>query len=180
MLIPTLPLGLLLCWQRGYIIKNIFDNERKNIMNKKFLVSGLITSLVNLLLHTAAYILILKDVFRSFPPVSAEFSKQLSRPLDQLIVWAMVVTSLSMGFLITIVMKWSGANTFVSGLKYGSVFSLLFWGSVNFGLYASSNHFSQTAVFVDYACSVIAMTIASAVAAWLLGRGKTNINLNES
>jgi hypothetical protein len=92
----------------------------------------------------------------------------------------MVVTSLSMGFLITIVMKWSGANTFVSGLKNGSVFSLLFWGSVNFGLYASSNHFSQTAVFVDYACSVIALTIASAVAAWLLGRGKTNISLKES
>ena len=113
-------------------------------MNKKFFVSGFITTIVNLILHTAAYIFILKDIYSSYPAVSEEFRKQLSRPLDQLIVWAMVVTSLSMGFLITIVMKWSGANTFVSGLKYGSVFSLLFWGSVNFGLYASSNFFSQT------------------------------------
>ena len=92
----------------------------------------------------------------------------------------MVVTSLSMGFLITTVMKWSGANTFVSGLKYGFIIALLFWGSVNFGLYASSNFFSQASVFVDYACSVTAMTISGAIAAWLLGRGKTNNNFKES
>lgn len=149
-------------------------------MNKKFLVTGLITTVINLLLHTAAYIFILKDVYQSYPALSEEFRKQLCRPLDQLIVWAMVVTSFSMGFLITIVMKWSGANSFVSGLKYGSVFSSLFWGSVNFGLYASSNFFSTTSVFVDFACSVTVMTIASAVAAWLLGKGNTNNNFKES
>ena len=143
-------------------------------MNKKFFVTGLITTVVNLLLHTAAYIFILKEVYSSYPAVSEEFRKQLSRPLDQLIVWAMVVTSLAMGFLITLVMKWSGANTFVSGLKYGFVFSLLFWGSVNFGLYASSNFFSTTSVFIDYACSVTVLTIAAAAAAELLGRGKIN------
>ena len=149
-------------------------------MNKKFLISCLITSVINLLLNAAAYVFILKDFYQSHPAVSEEFRNQLSRPLDQLIMWAMVVTSLSMGFLITIVMKWAGANTFVSGLKYGFVFSLLFWGSVNFGLYASSNFFSTTSVFIDYACSVTVMTIAAAVAAWLLGSGKTNINFKES
>jgi hypothetical protein len=143
-------------------------------MNKIFLISGLITSVVNLLLHTVAYIFVLKEVYSSYPPVSEEFRKQLSRPLDQLIVWAMVVTSLAMGFLITTIMKWAGANTFFSGLKYGFVFSLLFWGSVNFGLYASSNFFSTTSVFIDYACSVTVMTIAASLAAGLLGRGKIN------
>jgi hypothetical protein len=68
-------------------------------------------------------------------------------------------------------MKWAGANTFISGLKYGFVFSLLFWGSVFFGLYATSNLFSTTSVFIDYACSVTVMTIAASVAAGLLGRG---------
>ena len=71
-------------------------------------------------------------------------------------------------------MKWAGANTFVSGLKYGFVFSLLFWGSVNFGLYASSNFFSQVTVFVEYFCSLIAMTISGAIAVWMLGRGEEN------
>jgi hypothetical protein len=143
-------------------------------MNKKFLMSGLITSVINLLLNAVAYIFILKDFYHSYPAVSEEFMKQLHRPPDQLIVWAMVITSLAMGFLITTVIKWSGAKTFTSGLKYGFIVAFLFWGSVNFGLYASSNFFSQTTVFVDYACSVTAMTISGALAAWLLGRGKTN------
>jgi hypothetical protein len=141
-------------------------------MNKKFLITGLITTLINLLLHTANYFLVLKDFYHSYPALSEECMKQLHRPPEQLIIWAMVVTSLSMGFLITIVIKWSGAKTFISGLKYGFIFSLLFWGSVNFGLYASSNFFSQATVFADYFCSVTAMTLSCAVSAWLLERGK--------
>jgi hypothetical protein len=144
------------------------------IMNKKFLMSGLITTVINLLLNALAYIVILKDFYQSHPAVSEEFMKQLNRQPDQLIGWAMAVSSLTMGFLITTIIKWSGATTFASGLKYGFIIALLFWGSVNFGLYASSNVFSQASVFVDYTCSVAAMTISGAVAAWMLGRGKTN------
>ncbi|MBL7994646.1 hypothetical protein JNM05_04670 [bacterium] len=143
-------------------------------MNKKFLISGLITTAINLILNAVSYIFILKDFYQSHPVVSEVFQKQLHRQPDQLIVWAMVVTSLSMGFLITTVIKWSGANSFASGLKSGFILAFLFWGSVNFGLYASSNFFSQATLFVDYVCSVTAMTIAAAVAAWLLGRGKSN------
>ena len=143
-------------------------------MNKKFIISGIITTVINLLLNAAAYIVILKDFYQSHPAVSEEFMKQLNRPPDQLIGWAMVVTSLTMGYFITTIIKWSGATTFTSGLKYGFIIALLFWGSVNFGLYASSNYFSQASVFVDYACSVTAMTISGAAAAWMLGRGKTN------
>jgi hypothetical protein len=80
-------------------IKNILKDERKYYMNKIFLVSGLITTIVNLLLQAAAYLFNLKDFYQSYPAVSEEFMKQLHRPPDQLIVWAMVVTSFSMGFL---------------------------------------------------------------------------------
>jgi hypothetical protein len=139
-------------------------------MNKNFLVSGLLTSVVNLLLNAAAYLFFLKDFYHSHPAVSEEFMKQLHRQPDELIGWAMIVTSLAMGFLITTVIRWSGAMTFASGLRNGFILAFLFWGSVNFGLYASSNFFSQATVFVDYACSVTAMTLSGAVAAWMLGR----------
>jgi hypothetical protein len=138
-------------------------------MNTNFLGTGLIASLINLLLNATAYIFILKEFYRSHPAVSQEFMEQLHRQPDQLIGWAMVITSLSMGFLITMIIKWSGARTFAAGLKDGLIMALLFWGSVNFGLYASSNFFSQATVFVDYICSVTAMTISGAIAAWLLG-----------
>jgi len=139
-------------------------------MNKNFLASGLLTTVVNLLLNAAAYLFFLKDFYHEHPAVSEDFMRQLHRPPDQLIGWAMVVTSLAMGFLITTVIRWSGATTSISGLKNGFILGILFWGSVNFGLYASSNFFSQATVFVDYACSVTAMTISGAVAAWMLGR----------
>jgi len=126
------------------------------------------------LLHAANYILILKNFYQSHPAISESFMKQLHRQPDQLIVWAMAVTALSMGFLITTIIKWSGARSFMSGLKYGFLIALLFWGSVNFGLYSSSNFFSQATVWVDYACSVTVMTISAAVAAWGLGYRNTN------
>jgi hypothetical protein len=138
-------------------------------MNKTFLISGLATSVSSLLLNAAAYVLVLKDVYRSHPAISEEFMKQLHRPPGRLIVWAMAATSLATGFLITTAMQWSGARTLASGFKKGFVFAALFWGSVNFGLYASSNFFSSKAVFVDYACSVTAMTLSGALAARLLG-----------
>jgi hypothetical protein len=143
------------------------------MINKNFFISGFITTVVNLLLNVVAYVVILKDFYQAYPAVSEEFMKQLHRQPDQLIGWAMAVTSLTMGFLITTIIKFSGATTFVSGLKYGFVIAFLFWGSVNFGLYASSNFFSQATVFVDFACSVTAMTISGAVSAWMLGRGIT-------
>jgi hypothetical protein len=84
----------------------------------------------------------------------------------------MAVTSLAMGFLITWIMYRLGARSFVSGLKQGFILGSLFWSSVNFGLYASSNYFSEAGVFVDIASSTTVMTLAGAVAAWLLGAGR--------
>lgn len=84
----------------------------------------------------------------------------------------MAVTALAMGFLIAVVMHWASARSFGSGLKKGALFGLLFWASVNFGLYASSHHFSEVSVFVDFVSSATVMMLSSAVAAWVLGRAE--------
>lgn len=145
-------------------------------MIKRFLFTGLMTTILNLLLHALAYVLILKDFYSSHPAGSEEFVRQLHRQPGGLVPWAMAATSLFMGFFITLVMKWSGALTFVSGFKKAFVMGFLFWGSVNFGLYASSTLFSTASVFVDLACSGTVMTISGACAAWMLGlRMKTSV-----
>ena len=143
-------------------------------MNKNFILSGLTATVVNLIMNACAYFLFLKYVFEAHPPVSEEFQNQLVRPSDQLVGWAMVVTSLTMGFFIATVIKWSGARTFGEGLKKGFIVGFLFWTSVNTGLYASSNHFSLVGFFADLPCSVLAMTVAAAVSAWIFG--KSNIH----
>ena len=114
---------------------------------------------------------------RFFPGASCCLGRvyEAARPSPgELVGWAMAVTALTMGFLITTVMHWAGARSFGSGLKYGSILGLLFWASVNFGLYASSHYFSTASVFADYASSTAVMTLSSAVAAWILGRGNTH------
>ncbi|MFO0693701.1 MAG: hypothetical protein U0230_09125 [Polyangiales bacterium] len=148
-------------------------NDTANaIGTARFVATALVTSVVNLVLNALAYALVLADFYRAHPAGPPDFVRQLNRPADQLIVWAMVVTSLSMGLFITVVMKWSGAKTFGAGLRQGAIVGFLFWTSVNSGLYASSNVFSLPSVLVDTPLSALSMTLSAACAAFLLHRGR--------
>lgn len=143
-------------------------------MNKKFILTGFVTAVVNLILHAGAFFVFLKDFYAAHPAGSIEYLNQLNRPPDQLIIWALLVSSLAFGFFIATAIKWSGAKTFGSGLKYGFLLGFLFWTAINFGLFSAQNIFSLPSVFADLACSVFAMTISAGVSAWMLGRGISN------
>jgi hypothetical protein len=143
-------------------------------MNKNFILTGFVTTITNLILHVGVFFVFLKDFYATHPAGSIEYLNQLNRPPDQLIIWALVVSSLAFGFFITTVIKWSGAKTFGSGLRYGFIIGILFWTAINFGLFSSQNIFSLPSVFADLACSAFAMTISSGVSAWILGKAKTN------
>jgi len=142
-------------------------------MNKKILLTGLVTTIVLFFLNGVVYYFILKDFFQSHPAVSEEFMKQLYRSDDQLIWWAVIVSAVAIGFLVTTVIKWSGARTFSSGLKSAFIFAFLFLCSVDFGLLGSTNNFTLAGAFADLICSTTTVTISGAVAAWMLGKGKT-------
>jgi hypothetical protein len=140
------------------------------VTSGRFLLAALATSVVNLLLHAAAYGLVLKAVYQAYPAGSEEFVRQLHRPGDQLVVWAMALTSVTMGVFITTVMRWSGARTLAAGLVRGAILGLLFWLSVNSGLYASSHIFSLPSAAVDTVFSSLCMTVSAACAVLLLNR----------
>jgi len=143
-------------------------------MNKNFILTGFLTTITNLILHAGVFFVFLKDFYATHPAGSTEYLNQLNRPPDKLIIWALLVSSLAFGFFITTVIKWSGAKTFCSGLRYGFIIGLLFWTAINFGLFSAQNIFSLQSVFADLACSAFAMTISSGVSAWVLGKAKTN------
>lgn len=143
-------------------------------MTKNFILTGFVTTIINLILHAGTFFLFLKDFYAAHPAGSPDYLKQLNRPPEQLVVWALLLSSLAFGFFITTTIKWSGARTFGAGLKNGFVLGFLFWTAINFGLFSAQNIFSLPSVFADLACSVFAMTISAGVSAWMLGKGVSN------
>jgi hypothetical protein len=143
-------------------------------MNRKFFISGIITSAVNLTIQAVTSFAFLKKFYATHPAGSDEYMKQLNRPPDQLVIWALLVSALAFGFFITTTIKWSGAKSFGSGLKYGFILGILFWTAINFGLFSAQNIFSLPSVFADLGCSVFSMTISGAVSAWVLGKVNSN------
>lgn len=141
-------------------------------MNAKFIVTGLLTSLLNLILHAAMFFLFLKDFFAAFPAGSEEFQRQLKKGTNEMVLWALLLSALALGYLITLVIRWSGAQTWRAGLRNGLLLGFLYWGGMNFGLYASVNNFSLAGTLMDLVCSALCMAISASFAAWMLGRSK--------
>jgi uncharacterized membrane protein len=138
----------------------------------KFLSTVLVTAIVLFLLNAVVYVVFLDDFFQSHPAVSKEFARQLYRPNDQVIWWAIITSGIAMGFLVTTVIHWSGSRTFKRGLLAGLIFGILLLCSVDFGLLGSTNNFTTAGALADLCCSTTTITISSGVAGWMLGIGK--------
>lgn len=137
-------------------------------MKARFALTGLLTSLVNLALHTLTYFLVLKQFFEAHPAGTVEFRRELVKPADQMVLWALALSGLAFGYLITTVVQWSGAKGWGSGSRTGAIVGTLLWAGVNFGLYASSNNFSLAGTLADLVSSALCVTVSSGFAAWLL------------
>jgi hypothetical protein len=148
-------------------------NPNNKKMIKRFSLTALVTTVVLFVLNAIVYMVFLKDFFQNHPAVSPEFMKQLYLPDDQLVVWALILCSIAVGCLVTTVIYWSGSRTFISGLKSGFIFGILFLCSVDLGLLATTNNFTTAGAFADMICSTTTLTISGAIAAWMLGRGLT-------
>lgn len=139
-------------------------------MSKNYLLAAAVTTVVLFLLNAIVFVAFLSNFFLSHPAVSTEFMKQLYRPQDQLIWWAVVASAVAAGLLVTTVIQWSGARTFASGLRTGLIFAVLLLCTVDFGLLASTNNFTTIGALADIACSTATVAVSAAVAAWVLGR----------
>lgn len=144
---------------------------QRSAMNARFALTGLLTSLVNLALHSLTYFLLLREFFAAHPAGTEEFRRQLVKDADHLVLWALALSALAFGYLITTVVHWSGARTWSTGLRTGAITGSLLWGGVNFGLYASSNNFSLAGTLADLVCSASCLTLSAGFAAWLLHAG---------
>ncbi|MBI3207010.1 MAG: hypothetical protein HYZ29_36065 [Myxococcales bacterium] len=139
-------------------------------MTARFAITGLLTSLVNFMLHALTYFLLLEQFFAAHPAGTEEFRRQLVKA--EMVPWALGLSALAFGSLITTVVHWSGAKSWSSGLKTGAIMGTLLWAGFNFGLYGSVNNFSLAGTLADLVSSAACVTLSSGFAAWVLHSGR--------
>lgn len=133
----------------------------------KILFGGIAGSVTLFLLGGLIYEVLLKNY------VTANFNQSVMRPNEDMIIWAMILSYLGIGFLLSIVFSWSNGNGIMAGAKVGGIIGLLVAIYGDFGMYSMSNMFINTsAVFVDTIISIVISAIGGVVVALVMGIGK--------
>lgn len=91
--------------------------------------------------------------------LAANYNSCANRPQEDMVWWAIIVSSFIYGLFLTLILKWSGSTTFVDGLKNGAVFGLFFSSMYDFSMY------SMTTMFNNFTALVVDVVVATALAA---------------
>ncbi|MFQ5530243.1 MAG: hypothetical protein ACE5FP_07815 [Gemmatimonadota bacterium] len=84
--------------------------------------------------------------------------------------WALIVSQLGMGAVLTYVFLHADVATGSDGLKIGAVFGLLFGIAIAFDLYSVTNWSNMTVAFVEPVVTTVRIALAGTVIGWTLGR----------
>ncbi len=119
-----------------------------------------------LLLGWLVYGILLKD----FMAANSNSCAALSNA--DMILWAMILSNLVLGLLVTLVLKWSGAKSIVDGIKTGALFGLLFTLSMDLMMYSMTTMYNFTALIVDVIVMVILLAIVGAIIVLTWGKAE--------
>jgi Na+/pantothenate symporter len=133
----------------------------------KILTGGIAGGITFFLLGWVIYGMLLMDY------TTANYNQCASRPMQEMIWWALILSNLAFGFLLSVVFSWSNTTGAVAGAKVAVIIGLLLSVSMDFSYYSMSTMFSNlTAVFVDIIVFTVMSAITGVVVAWVMGMGK--------
>ena len=96
--------------------------------------------------------------------MSANMNTCANRPNGEMIWWAMIVSNLIAGLLLTLLLNWSKAGGIISGLKLGAVFGLLYACMVDLSFWSMTTIYSSlTVLIVDILISAVLFGIVGMV-----------------
>ena len=96
--------------------------------------------------------------------MSANMNTCANRPNGEMIWWAIILSNLSAGLLLTLFLNWSKASGMISGLKLGAVFGLLYACIVDFSFWSMTTIYSSlTVLIVDVLISAVVLGIVGMV-----------------
>ena len=105
--------------------------------------------------------------------MEAQTDTSLNRPDDQMVWWAMILSNLVLGLLVTLVLKWSNASKFTDGIQTGALFGLLFALSMDLMMYSMTSMITVTALIVDVIVMAILLAIVGLVIVLTWGKDKS-------
>ncbi len=132
---------------------------------QKLLVGTLIAGVAMFFLGWLVYGILLADF------MAANMNSCNSRPMEEMVYWAIFLSNLVSGLLLTLVLNWSNSHTMLSGLKTGAFVGLLIGLSLDLGMYSMTTMFlNPMAIVVDVLCSAIMYGVVGAIVAMAVGK----------
>jgi hypothetical protein len=133
----------------------------------KILLGGIAGSVLFFLLGWIIYGILLKDF------MAANYNQSVYRPMEGTIWWAMIVSNLAWGFMVSFVLNWANVTNALSGAKLAVIIGFLLAVSIDLSFYAMTTMFaSLTAVIVDIIVYSVMSAIIGSTVGWIIGSGK--------
>ena len=119
------------------------------------------------LLGWLVYGVLLKDY------MAANYNQCATRPMQEMIWWAMILSNLAIGFLLSLVFSWSNTTGIKAGAKVAGIIGLLTSASYDLSSYSMSSMFhSFCVVLSDVVTYTVLLAIVGVVVAMVMGMGK--------
>jgi hypothetical protein len=133
----------------------------------KILLGGIAGGVAFFLLGWLVYGVLLMDF------TTANYNQCIMRPMQDMIWWALVLSNLAFGFLLSIVFGWSNTIGLMAGAKVAAIIGILLSLSIDLSFYSMSTMYSNLIpVVVDIIAYTIMSSVVGIVVAWVMGMGK--------
>jgi VanZ family protein len=133
----------------------------------KILLGGLAGTVTILLFSWLFYVILLKNY------MAANLNQSFMRPMEDQVVWAMILANLGLGFLLAIVCSWTNTKGIIAGLKVGVIIGVLVAVYLDFTWHFLSTMFINTsAVLVDIIVNTVTSAIGGGVIGLIMDTGK--------
>jgi hypothetical protein len=132
---------------------------------QKILVGTLTGGVVLFLLGWLIYGILLKDY------MAANCNTEGSRPMDQMIWWALILSNFTWGLLLSTCIYWFGVFSPSAGGRVGAVLGLLTGLAFDLGMYSMTTmYLNANVIIVDVIAYVIMFALAGMITAWAMAK----------
>lgn len=136
----------------------------------KILIGGLAGTVAISVLSYLTYVILLKDY------IAANYNPSFLRPEANQPLWAMLLSYLSIGYLMAIIFSWTNTKGILSGAKVGGFIGLMMAVYCDTTWHFLSTMFLNTsAVFIDIIIGTILAVIGGGVIGLVMGMGKKEV-----